>query len=308
MASVTTYFANLATRGVLRISGPDAISFLQGQTTCDLEQLQDNTAMAGAYCTPQGRMVCDFRLLASAEESYLLQMHAGICDPAVLVFGKYIVFSKADIANVSPDWQQFALWGENAARELGAEDAAVNQLWTENDCLWLRTEGTQPRFEVCVPTAQANAFAEKLADQFQLCDESDWQLQEIDAGIGHVDVETIESFLPQMLNYQLTDRVSFTKGCYTGQEVVARMHYRGKLKRAMYLASVAGTDAPTAGTALFRPGREQSVGNVVNAASAAGSTRLLAVVTSAAIEGGIHLASPDGPTLEFLELPYSIDA
>ncbi len=305
---MTTYFANLAARGLLQVSGPDTIRFLQGQTTCDLEQLQDDTALAGAYCTPQGRMVCDFRILASAEETYLLQMHESICDPSVSVFGKYIVFSKAEIANVSPDWQQFALWGENAASELGAEDAAVNQLWTENDCLWLRTEGEQPRFEVCVPAAQANAFTEKLAGRFQPRDESDWQLQEINAGIGHVDVETIESFLPQMLNYQLTDRVSFTKGCYTGQEVVARMHYRGKLKRSMYLASVAGTDAPTAGTALFRPDSEQSVGNVVNAASSAHETRLLAVVTSAAIKGGIQLASPDGPRLEFLELPYSIDA
>jgi folate-binding Fe-S cluster repair protein YgfZ len=85
------------------------------------------------------------------------------------------------------------------------------------------------------------------------------------------------------------------------------MHYRGKLKRAMYLASMADTVAPTAGTALFRPDSEQSVGNVVNAATSAGSTRLLAVVTTAAIEGGIHLASPDGPKLEFLELPYSLD-
>jgi folate-binding protein YgfZ len=305
---VTTYFANLATRGVLQVCGPEAIRFLQGQTTCDLEQLQGDTAMAGAYCTPQGRMVCDFRILTSAVETYLLQMNGSICDPSVSVFGKYIVFSRAEIANVSPDWQQFAVWGENAARELGAENTAVNQLWTENNCLWLRTEGKQPRFEVCVPAAQANAFAGELAGRFQARDESDWQLQEIDAGIGHVEVETIESFLPQMLNYQLTDRVSFTKGCYTGQEVVARMHYRGKLNRAMYPASVAGTDAPTAGTALFRPGSEQNVGNVVNAASSADSTRLLAVVTSAAIEGGIHLASPDGPKLEFLELPYSIDA
>jgi folate-binding protein YgfZ len=304
---VTTYFANLAARGVLQVSGPDAIRFLQGQTTCDLEQLQDDATMAGAYCTPQGRMVCDFRILASAQETYLLQMQENICEPSVSVFGKYIVFSKAEIANVSPDWQQFALWGENAASELGAEDAAVNQLWKENDCLWLRTEGEQPRFEVCVPAAQAYAFTKKLAGRFQAQDESDWQLQEINAGIGHVEAETVESFLPQMLNYQLTDRVSFTKGCYTGQEVVARMHYRGKLKRAMYLASVAGTDAPIAGTALFRPGSEQSVGNVVNAASSADSTRLLAVVTSAAIEGGIHLTSRDGPKLEFLELPYSFD-
>jgi folate-binding protein YgfZ len=305
---VTTYFANLPSRGILRVSGVDAIKFLQGQITCDLDQLQDDTAMAGAYCTPQGRMVCDFRILPADEECYLLQMHGSICDPSISVFGKYIVFSRAEIANVSADWQQFAVWGENAARELGAESTSVNQLWSESGCLWLRTEGILPRFEVCVPAAQANDFAEKLADRFQLLEECDWQLQEIDAGIGHVEAETIESFLPQMLNYQVTDRVSFTKGCYTGQEVVARMHYRGKLKRAMYLASVAGTAAPTAGTALFRPGREQSIGNVVNAATSADSTHLLAVVTTAAIEDGIHLASPDGPELEFLDLPYSVDA
>jgi folate-binding protein YgfZ len=308
IAAVTTYYANLKRRGSLQIEGPQAISFLQGQTTCDLEQLTEELAMAGAYCTPQGRMVCDFRIFSTGTDSYLLQMPRDVCPSALTVFAKYIVFSKAEITDASANWQQFAVWGDSAARELKAEHQAANQLWRDGDCFWLRAEGTEPRFEVSVPWPQAEAFAADLAGRFQARTEADWQLQEIDQGIGHVEAATVESFLPQMLNFQFTDRVSFTKGCYTGQEVVARMHYRGKLKRPMYRAALTGQDVPAAGTALFTAGSQQSVGTVVNAASDAATIRLLAVIKSDSLAAGVHLTSPDGPQLEILDLPYPVDA
>ena len=307
IAAVPTYFANLANRGVLKLEGPQAMSFLQGQTTCDLELLAQDRAIAGAYCTAQGRMVCDFRIFTTGAESYLMQMPRDVCASALAVFAKYIVFSKAEMTDDSANWQQFAVWGESAASDLGLADMPVNQTRKDGDCFWLRVEGELPRFEVCVPASAAADFALDLANRFQSRSESDWQLGEIDQGIGHVHAETIESFLPQMLNYQVTDRVSFTKGCYTGQEVVARMHYRGKLKRMMYRATVKG-EAPAAGTALLGAGSEQAVGSVINAASCAGETRLLAVIKTDALAAGIHLSTRDGPLLEILDLPYSTDS
>ncbi|MCZ6830773.1 MAG: tRNA-modifying protein YgfZ [Gammaproteobacteria bacterium] len=131
-------------------------------------------------------------------------------------------------------------------------------------------------------------------------------------------------FIPQMINYKMTGLIRFNKGCYTGQEVVARIHYRGKLKRPMVLASInlepdadlsaAGMSEgrtserriAAAGTPLYKPGSEQSIGNVVNCARDGDSYRLLVVVTSAAVDEGVHLADPAGPQLSFHDLPYPL--
>ncbi len=252
-------------------------------------------------------------------------MHRGICDNSAAVFGKYIVFSKAEISNASDEWRSFSVWGEGLAAVLGMDKHGLGGVCEQHGAWWVQTDGAGERFECHVPTESAAALTELLAGKFQPGEETAWQLAEINAGIGHREPETVEMFIPQMLNYQLTGHVSFNKGCYTGQEVVARMHYRGKLKRPMYLASIAidpdpaGTPAAAkpegrtserriaaAGTPLYKPGSEQSIGNVVNCSADGDAYRLLAVVTSAAIEAGVHLGEPRGPGLSFHDLPYPL--
>ena len=128
------------------------------------------------------------------------------------------------------------------------------------------------------------------------------------AGIGQVMAETRELFIPQMLNLQAVGGVSFKKGCYTGQEIVARMQYLGKLKRRMYRLSLGSTELPPPGTPLFAPDHNSAVGEVVVGAYAEEGIELLAVLTADAVEAGeIHVGEAQGPKLTVLDLPYTLD-
>jgi folate-binding protein YgfZ len=321
----------LSQRGALLVRGPDTLTFLQGQTTCDLNLLTPRRALIGAYCTAQGRLVCDFLLLGCGQDSWLMCMHRGICDSSAATFGKYIVFSNAEINNASDQWCSFAVWGDTVAPDMGLGVGERYRVIEKDGAWWVQADERGQRFECLVPASMAPAFTDTLAAKLQPAAEQAWQLAEINAGLGHVEPETVEMFIPQMLNYQLTGHISFNKGCYTGQEVVARMHYRGKLKKPMFLASLAGTPAagtpaagtpaagtpaagtpaagtPAAGTPLYKPGSEQSIGNVVNCAPDGDTCRLLAVVTSKVRDLGVHLASPTGPLLDFHDLPYTVPA
>lgn len=301
---MTIYFAQLPQRGALLISGPDRSKFLQGQTTCDVSEVTAEKAVQGAYCTPQGRLVCDFRILCDTEDSWLLQMDRGICEHAAAAFGKYIVFSKAEIADASEQWTSFAVWADTPGE--WTNGWGLNAQWQDGHARWVQTDAAGQRFECLVPAEHAAELRSTLAAGMTPATADEWQLLEISAGIGHVEAATIEEFIPQMLNYQLTGHISFTKGCYTGQEVVARMHYRGKLKRPMYIASLDQTRPPAAGTALYTPGSEQSIGNIVNAADLGDGCLVLAVITTSALERGIHLGDQAGPQLNIGELPYSL--
>ena len=302
--AVTIYFAQLPHRGALLIDGPDRSKFLQGQTTCDVSAVTAKTAVQGAYCTPQGRLVCDFRILHDTEDSWLLQMDRGICAHAAAAFGKYIVFSKAEITDASDQWTSFAVWTDTPGE--WASGWGLNGQWQDGHSRWVQTDAKGQRFECLVPAAHAAELQAALAAEMTQATAEEWQLLEISAGIGHVETATIEEFIPQMLNYQLTGHISFTKGCYTGQEVVARMHYRGKLKRPMYLASLGQTSPPAAGTPLYAAGTEQSIGNIVNAAALGDGCLVLAVITTKALDGGVHLSDPAGPLLALGKLPYSL--
>ena len=151
--------------------------------------------------------------------------------------------------------------------------------------------------------------SELLEAQLVEADLNQWLLGQVRAGIGQVMPQTRELFIPQMINLQAVGGVSFKKGCYTGQEIVARMQYLGKLKRHLYRLSLeAGHDVPAPGTPLFSPTHNSSVGEVVLGAKAENGIELLAVLTSDAAQAGdIHVGDLQGPSLSLLELPYQLD-
>ena len=300
---MTTYLAKLPHRAVLEFEGPDTRKFLQGQTTCDLEQLAPTHSLVGAYCNPQGRMVCDFRLLELDGERLLMVLEADSRQAAADTFGKYIVFSKASLRDATDDWCHYALWGTEAATLAGSATAGAGSAWRQGDELWVASE-VPNAFEVCLPAAGAADFEARLDGATQ-ADGEQFRLQEIRAGIGHVTGASSGSFLPQQLNYQAVDRINFTKGCYTGQEVVARMHYRGQVKRPMALASTTYSGEVNAGDPLTSAGSDKTVGNVVNAARADdGELWLLASITRDSRAAGAEL---DGSALAFHSLPYTLD-
>ncbi|MEH6591577.1 MAG: hypothetical protein V7746_15050 [Halioglobus sp.] len=301
----------LGADALLHISGPDSLKFLQGQTTCDTDQINEQQALNGAYCNPQGRVVCDFLLLQLDTEHYGLRMRRNILTNSKAVFGKYIIFSKAELDDSQEQWQILACWGEDAAAALASELPAIPGQYLETvlgdgyTLVQLDQAGT--RFECHIDSERQPELANTISQALKKGDEQAWQALDIDSGIARIQSETIEEFIPQMVNYDITGHVNFTKGCYTGQEVVARMHYRGKPKRRMYLATIAAGSKPVAGEALYSVG-EQSVGNIVNSAMLAnGEVSVLVVATADGFDAGLHLGAIDGPKLTPGELPYALE-
>ena len=309
--AVTASYCALEQDALLHIVGPDTLKFLQGQTTCDTETVSDTLSVPGAYCTPQGRVVCDFLLSRLGDDHYALRMRGELIDNSAAVFGKYIIFSKADLQPEQQDWQCIGVWGSSAAQVLegllGTAPSDTHGVTRGAGVIAVRLPGAEPAFECYAQGAAADALLAHLDTACAPGTEAAWQGLQIKAGIARVALQTIESFVPQIINYDLTGHVNFKKGCYTGQEVVARLHYRGTPKRRTFITRLEGSDIPEPGTPLFAGDSEQSVGNIVNAALDGDAISALAAVTVEAAEASLRLASPGGPTLAMELPPYPLE-
>ena len=305
--SDSAFFCTLNHEGVLAVRGSDASKFLQGQLTCNLNYLGPHASSLGARCTPKGRMQSSFRIVLEGD-GCLLAMAAELLDAQLADLKKYAVFSKATLADESSRWVRFGIsHGDALLAELGVHlPEQANAMATLDGGLFIRV--SPQRAEAWLPADQAQAFQARLASALPQASLHAWLLGQVRAGLGQVFGPTRELFIPQMLNLQAVSGVSFKKGCYTGQEIVARMQYLGKLKRRMYRLALAEGDVPAPGTPLFAPVHATAVGEVVLAAPAETGVELLAVLQGDAAEQGIiSLGTPDGPPLAMLELPYTLD-
>lgn len=305
------HFAPLAQEALLHITGPDTLKFLQGQVTCDTRKIDAGNALPGAFCTPQGRVVCDFLLFGIGPEHYALRMRRDIRAASSAAFGKYIIFSKAKLDASNEDWIPVALWGEDAAsavRELvGEAPAGLFGVSRSEGAIAIQTDAHGRQFECFLNATVSAALLAQLAERAHASTEAQWQAMQITAGIARIETATALEYVPQNLNYDLTGHISFKKGCYTGQEVVARLHYRGKPKRRCYLAtSIAAADCP-AGTALFAADSGQNIGNVVNWAATADGAVALVSTTAASAASGLLLGDANGPPLVLGQLPYTLE-
>lgn len=306
----TAFFCVLSHEGILAVRGPDAAKFLQGQLTCNLNYLNAQQSSLGARCTPKGRMQSSFRILPEGD-GYLLAMDRELVQTQLSDLSKYAAFSKSKLYDESADWVRFGIsGGDGALVSLGLDlPQAADQVVTGHGLIAIRL--SDGRVELWTRAAEAETTRLRLAAQLPEALIDRWLLAQIRAGIGQVVASTRELFIPQMINLQALGGVSFKKGCYTGQEIVARMQYLGKLKRRLHRLAAQGTDteAPAPGLDLYSPNHGSSVGEVVLAASAEGSLELLAVLQEdAAADGRIFLGSPDGAPLTLLTLPYTLDA
>lgn len=306
--SDSAFFCALNHEGVLAVRGSDAGKFLQGQLTCNLNYLNPHTSSLGARCTPKGRMQSSFRIVLEGD-GCLLAMARELVDLQLADLKKYAVFSKATLSDASSEWVRFGIQeaNANALGPLGVNlPEETHAVARQGDALFIRV--SPGRAEAWVPASQAEALRASLAAALPEGPLQAWLLGQVRAGIGQVFGPTHEMFIPQMLNLQAVGGVSFKKGCYTGQEIVARMQYLGKLKRRQYRLALAAAEVPAPGTPLFSPVHASAVGEVVLAAPAGTGVELLAVLQGdAAEQGDIHLGHAEGARLTVLELPYELD-
>ncbi|MBT1267180.1 MULTISPECIES: folate-binding protein YgfZ [unclassified Pseudomonas] len=303
----SAFFCPLSHEGVLAVRGSDAAKFLQGQLTCNLNYLSDTQASLGARCTQKGRMQSSFRILLQGD-GVLLAMATELLEPQLADLKKYAVFSKSKLTDESAAWARFGVSdADQVLAGLGLQlPAETDSVVRSDDLIAIRV--SPGRAELWAPAAQAQTLHSQLAAQLNEGELNQWLLGQIRAGIGQVMPQTRELFIPQMLNLQAVGGVSFKKGCYTGQEIVARMQYLGKLKRRLYRLSLNAGELPEPGTPLFSPNHNSAIGEVVLAARADQAIELLAVLQAEAAESGdVHVGTLEGPGLQLLDLPYQLD-
>jgi folate-binding protein YgfZ len=292
---------------LLRVTGADAEKFLQGQITCDIRRLTEQEFLLGAHCDHKGRMHSSFVAAAFKDASIGLRLHTSIATSAQAALQKYSVFFKTQIA-VATDIRLFALIGagaEEAAQYLPVDTPMEHGQFAVGDGLTLLRHG-HTHFELWVAAEQAERLWHDLLPLCTPAAPEQWDLVHIEMGLGQVRAETVSEFIPQMLNLQSVDGISFDKGCYTGQEVVARMHYLGKLKKHMYRASVETSMSPAPGMPLYAG--DKAAGQVVMAAAAEDQKTALLVVCSEQTleEPSVTLGSASGPKLQWQPLPYAV--
>lgn len=324
-ANTANCVSPLCQPGVIEVSGDEAMSFLQNQLSNDLNQVDNSHSQLAAYCTAKGRVFSLFRVLRG-ESGYLLILPEERIEATLKRLRMFVLMSHVTLTDVSSAYLHIGLWGYGASQLLenmglsGPE--ADNRVTQGNGLIVCRVPGLIPRFHLLVPTHQASAVWTTLATTAQPVGEPVWRNQDLLSGLPQIVNATSEAFVPQMINLHSLHGISFTKGCYPGQEVVARMHYLGTLKRRMYLAEVGGMlgevvseavcegMAPLPGDEVFQAGSNgQAVGKVVASAPVLQNrwNLLLVLQISSAGEGPLWLANHPERAITLKDLPYSVE-
>ncbi|WP_050477021.1 YgfZ/GcvT domain-containing protein [Herbaspirillum rhizosphaerae] len=307
------FVAPLTDLGLISLSGDDAASFLHNQITNDVEKLDLATARLAGYCTPKGRLLATFLMWKDAGQ-IVLQLPRALQPAIQKRLQMFVMRSKAKLADVSEQYVALGLAGNAAAEALQQwfpQLPAQAYAKTDNDngtLVRVADSRQAPRYQWITSVEQAIAAWPALTQKLNAVGTHAWRLTDIYAGVPVITQPTQEQFVPQMINFELIGGVNFKKGCYPGQEIVARSQYLGKLKRRSVLALVDATDV-RAGAEVFSsedPG--QPCGMVVNAeAAGAGKSACLVEIKLAASDSGtIHLGAVDGPVLQLQPLPYEL--
>ncbi len=299
-----SFITSLPGWGLIRAAGADAQTFLHGQLTNDLLHLPPDGAQWSAYCTAKGRMLAGFLIWRDGAEGFYLAVDQALLPALVKRLSMFVLRAKVVMEDVSPAYSLFGVSGGAAQ----AVPAAGSMQTGRDGGVWriaLPAVDGAARQLVCVPSAEAAAYTAAAA--LPLADAAAWTRLMVRAGEVWITPPTQEQFVPQMVNFDALGGINFQKGCYPGQEIVARAHYRGAVKRRMYRATVA---APAqAGDLLYASDLNgQESGRVALAApDGAGGSELLAVLQiQSHASAEVRLGSAAGPLLQFASLPYAL--
>jgi folate-binding protein YgfZ len=298
--------ARLTQDGTVRVAGVDARAFLHGQLTNDIEHLASNQARRAGWCTAKGRLLATVLVVPQADDLLLL-LPRELVASVMKRLKMFVLRAKVTIEDESERWAQVGVLGAGGLQALAARNVQVPDkvlaVARSDATIVVRVEGDRAR--VLVPSDSAAAMLERLG--LREVDESRWTLAEIRMGVPQVIAATQDLFVPQMLNFEAVGGLDFKKGCYPGQEVVARAQYRGQVKRHMRRARVAASAAPAVGQDLYCDDQSgQACGTVVAVGADGGETEILAVVSISSAQAQLPVRlSPDGPALEWLPLPYA---
>ncbi len=298
--------------GLLAFAGPDAESFLQGQLSSDLKALAAGSVQWSSYNSPKGRMLATLLLWRDGDDAFRALVPRDLVEPLRKRFSMYVLRAKLTVTDLSVTHAVFGMAGAQANSLCRtAFDRAPERgqaLVADTGTLVGFPDG---RIVAIIPAAAhaPDAVVAKLSSLAPTIGPETWRWLGIRAGVATIYGSTQDQFVLQTANWDLLGGVSFQKGCYPGQEIVARMQYLGRLKERMHLFHVDGA-APAAATRIYGSVfGDQACGMVVDAAPAPnGGADLLAVVQLSALDGLLRVGTPDGATLSQLPLPYIVPA
>ena len=298
--------------GLIRIAGDDAASFLHTQLTNAVEDLSADGARLAGYCSPKGCLQASFLMWRDAE-GIVLQLSADIQPAIQKRLSMFVLRAKAKLSDLSATHGILGVAGDAAAGALAAAGLPAPQgaLQTTSaegvTVIRLADADGAPRWQVVAPADRIASLRQALSGALDAAAPAFWDWLDVMSGVPRIATPTQEQFVPQMINFELIGGVNFRKGCYPGQEVVARSQYRGTLKRRMWRVHGEG-EAPAAAAEIFRPEEPgQPCGMIVNAAaSPEGGWDALAELKIDAATGALRLGAADGPAVATRALPYAV--
>lgn len=293
--------------GVIRAEGADAASFLHGQLSNDFSRLGVHHARLAAYCNAQGRMLASVVGLKRSADELWLACGADVLPATLKRLGMFVLRAKVKLSDATATLVPLGLVGSAAAAWLGADAPATT--WDKTDCgdasvVRLPDAAGQPRWLWIGPTDAADAVTAALpavTDQV-------WRWLEVHSGVAQIVAAISGQLVPQMLNYELVGGVDFKKGCYPGQEIVARSQYLGKLKRRAFLLG-SGSELQAGQEVVWSGDPAQPAGMIALAApdpAGGGWSALAELKLGATGAGSLHLGSADGTVLQLQALPYAL--
>ena len=292
--------ARLTHLGVIRVQGEDTVKFLQGQLTQDFAMLKPSEARLAAFCSAKGRMQASFIGLSPGGDDILLVCSRDILAPTLKRLSMFVMRAKAKLTDATHEVALYGLAGD-AALAFFDESAPV---WAKADVGAAHVVKLYPADST--PRALWLAALAEPAPEGQPMSLDLWHWGEVRSGIATITAPIVEAFVPQMLNYESVGGVNFKKGCYPGQEVVARSQFRGTLKRRGYLGH--SDAAPAVGQEIYPDGNDQPAGIVAQVATApsGGYDFIASLQTSAAQGGSLQLGAPGGSPVQLQALPYPL--
>jgi folate-binding protein YgfZ len=296
----------LQNQGLLRVIGNKASAFLQGQLSGDLNQVNQQQSRLAAMCNAKGRVLYTLRILADGPD-YLLIMPRALVKSAIQDLQKYALLARVHLTDASDDYSLLGIIGDQAITGVLTQVAlpissTCDAVSRNQDLCLLTIPGIKPRLLMLGKPARIQAL---IAHTGQ---EDLWHYHDILAGIPEIDHNTQGLFTPHDINYPAINGVSFSKGCYTGQEIVARMHYLGKLKRHMYHLQIVTQKILQPGSFIVDE-QGQAIGQIVNLAvnpKLANTYEMLVVMTDSIAEQYLSSTPMQGQPIKILSLPYAI--
>ena len=310
------FVAPVTDLGLIAVTGEDAASFLHNQLTNDVVQLKADEARLAGYCTPKGRLQATFLMWRDLDTVYL-QLPRAIQAPLQKRLSMFVLRAKAKLRDATTETAFEAVLGLGGAKAQALLARHVDTLPAAPMATTAGSFGTvirladafdAPRYLWLTTADTAIGALTLFKDELALGGNQAWQLAAIRAGVPQVTLATQEQFVPQMVNLELLGGVNFKKGCYPGQEIVARSQYLGKLKRRTALASVENAAARPGDEVFSTTDPDQPCGMIVNAApNGMGGADVLVELKLGALEEEVHHGSAAGPLLRLLPMPYALD-